>query len=160
MVMTSRERVLSALHGREVDIAPVANPNSIITREMQDKVGAYFPEAHHNAEIMTELALAGHTVCGYDAVFPVYGAGTQEAGALDVKIDWGDPDNLPAILGHIWKDPEEIKVPDDFLARLEITTVLDSIRMLRDELGDEVAIFGKAYGPWSLAYHSLALNNS
>ena len=74
--MTSRERVLNALHGREVDIAPVANPNSIITREMQDKVGAYFPDAHHNAEIMTELALAGHTVCGYDAVFPVYGAGT------------------------------------------------------------------------------------
>ena len=153
MVMTSRERVLSALHGREVDIAPVANPNSIITREMQDKVGAYFPEAHHNAEIMTELALAGHTVCGYDAVFPVYGAGTHEAGALGVKIDWGDPDNLPAILGHIWKDPEDIKVPDDFLDRLEITTVLDSIRMLRDELGDEVAVFGKAYGPWSLAYH-------
>jgi len=153
MVMTSRERVLSALHGREVDIAPVANPNSIITREMQDKVGAYFPEAHHNAEIMTELALAGHTVCGYDAVFPVYGAGTQEAGALGVKIDWGDPDNLPAILGGIWNDPEEIKVPDDFLERLEIATVLDSIRMLRDELGDEIAIFGKAYGPWSLAYH-------
>ena len=26
-----------------------------VTREMQDKVGAYFPEAHHNAEVMTEL---------------------------------------------------------------------------------------------------------
>ena len=153
MSMTSRERVLNALHRREVDIAPVANPNSIITREMQDKVGAYFPEAHHNAEIMTELALAGHTVCGYDVVFPVFGAGTHEAGALGVKIDWGDPDNLPAILGHIWKDPDEIEVPEDFLERLEITTVLDSIRMLRDELGDKVAVFGKAYGPWSLAYH-------
>ena len=153
MVMTSRERVLNALHQREVDIAPVANPNSIVTREMQDKVSAYFPEAHHNAEIMTELALAGHTVCGYDAVFPVYGAGTQEAGALGVNIDWGDPDNLPAILGHVWKDPDEIEVPEDFLERLEIKTVLDSIRMLRDELGDKVAVFGKAYGPWSLAYH-------
>ena len=153
MAMTSRERVLNALNRREVDIAPVANPNSIITREMQDKVGAYFPEAHHNAEVMTELALAGRTVCGYDAVFPVFGAGTQEAGALGVKIDWGDPDNLPAILSHKWSDPNEIEVPDDFLERLEISTVLDSIRMLREELGDEVAIFGKAYGPWSLAYH-------
>lgn len=153
MAMTSRERVMNALHRREVDIAPVANPNSIVTREMQDKVGAYFPEAHHNAEVMTELALAGRTICGYDAVFPVYGAGTQEAGALGVKIDWGDPDNLPAILGHKWSDPDEIEVPDDFLDRLEISTVLDSIRMLRQEVGDEVAVFGKAYGPWSLAYH-------
>ena len=36
---------------------------------------------------------------------------------------------------------------------LEIRTVLDSIRMLREEVGDRVAVFGKAYGPWSLAYH-------
>ncbi|MDD9878007.1 MAG: hypothetical protein OXR84_11260, partial [Magnetovibrio sp.] len=144
---------MNALHRTEVDIAPDANPNSNVTREMQDKVGAYFPEAHHNAEVMTELALAGRTICGYDAVFPVYGAGTQEAGALGVKIDWGDPDNLPAILGHKWSDPDEIEVPDDFLDRLEISTVLDSIRMLRQEVGDEVAVFGKAYGPWSLAYH-------
>lgn len=153
MTMTSRERVVNALNRREVDFAPVANPNSIVTREMQDKVGAYFPEAHHNAEIMTELALAGRTICGYDAVFPVYGAGTQEAGALGVDIDWGDPDNLPAILGRKWSNPDQIEVPDDFLARREISTVLDSIRMLREELGNEVAIIGKAYGPWSLAYH-------
>ena len=153
MDLTPRQRVLNALNGEEVDVAPVANPNSIVTREMQDLVGAYFPEAHHNAEAMTELALAGHTICGYDNVFPVFGAGTQEAGAMGVAIDWGDPDNLPAILGRTWDHPDQIRVPDDFLGRLEITTVLDSIRMLRQELGDKVAVFGKAYGPWSLAYH-------
>ena len=153
MELTPRQRVLNALNGEEVDVAPVANPNSIVTREMEDLVGAYFPEAHHNAEAMTELALAGHTICGYDNVFPVFGAGTQEAGAMGVAIDWGDPDNLPAILGRTWDHPDQIRVPDDFLGRLEITTVLDSIRMLRQELGDKVAVFGKAYGPWSLAYH-------
>ena len=153
MELTPRQRVLNALNGEEVDIVPVANPNSIVTREMQDLVGAYFPEAHHNADAMTELALAGHTICGYDNVFPVFGAGTQEAGAMGVAIDWGDPDNLPAILGRTWDHPDQIRVPDDFLGRLEITTVLDSIRMLRQELGDKVAVFGKAYGPWSLAYH-------
>ena len=153
MELTPRQRVLNALNGEEVDVAPVANPNSIVTREMEDLVGAYFPEAHHNAEAMTELALAGHTICGYDNVFPVFGAGTQEAGAMGVAIDWGDPDNLPAILGRTWDHPDQIRVPDDFLGRLEITTVLDSILMLRQELGDKVAVFGKAYGPWSLAYH-------
>ena len=153
MTLTSRQRVLNALNGDEVDIAPVANPNSIVTRELQDEVKAYFPEAHHNAEIMTELALAGHRVCGYDNVFPVFGAGTHEAGAMGCEMDWGDPDNLPAILGRIWDHPDQIEVPEDFLGRLDITTVLDAIRMLREELGDEVAIFGKAYGPWSLAYH-------
>jgi MtaA/CmuA family methyltransferase len=153
MAMTSRQRVINALRGEEVDYAPVANPNSIVTRDMQEKVGAYFPEAHHNGEIMAKLALAGHTVCGYDNVFPVFGAGTQEAGAMGVEIDWGDPGNLPAILNHLWDRPDQIYVPDDFLERAEIKAVLDSIRILRDELGQNVAIFGKAYGPWSLAYH-------
>ena len=82
MEMTPRQRVLNAFNGKEVDVAPVIPANSIITRELQDKIGYFFPEAHHNAEVMTELALANHTVCGNDAVFPIFGAGTQEAGAL------------------------------------------------------------------------------
>ena len=153
MGMTPRQRVLNAFNGKEIDVAPVIPANSIITRELQDKIGYFFPEAHHNAEVMTELALANHTVCGNDAVFPIFGAGTQEAGALGCKIDWGDPDNLPAILDFIWEEPEDIVVPDDYLERLEIKTTLDSIRMLRQELGDEVAIIGKTHGPWTLGYH-------
>ena len=159
MELTPRQRVLNAFNGKEVDVAPVIPANSIITRELQDKIGYFFPEAHHNAEVMTELALANHTVCGTDAVFPIFGAGTQEAGALGCTIDWGDPDNLPAILDFIWEDPEDIVVPDDYLERLEIKTTLDSIRMLREELGDRVAIIGKTHGPWTLGYHLFGIQN-
>ena len=159
MGLTPRQRVLDAFNGKEVDVAPVIPANSIITRELQDKIGYFFPEAHHNAEVMTELALANHTVCGTDAVFPIFGAGTQEAGALGCTIDWGDPDNLPAILDFIWEDPEDIVVPDDYLERLEIKTTLDSIRMLREELGDRVAIIGKTHGPWTLGYHLFGIQN-
>jgi MtaA/CmuA family methyltransferase len=159
MEMTPRQRVLNALNGEEVDVAPVIPANSIITRELQDKIGNFSPEAHRNAEVMTELALANYTVCGYDAVFPIFGAGTQEAGALGCKIDWGDPDNLPAILSFIWEDPEDIVVPDDYLERIEIKTTLDSIRMLREEVGDKVAIIGKTHGPWTLGYHLFGIQN-
>ena len=159
MGLTPRQRVLNAFNGKEVDVAPVIPANSIITRGLQDKIGYFFPDAHHNAEVMTELALANHTVCGMDAVFPIFGAGTQEAGALGCTIDWGDPDNLPAILDFIWEDPEDIVVPDDYLERLEIKTTLDSIRMLREELGDRVAIIGKTHGPWTLAYHLFGIQN-
>ena len=159
MAMTSHQRVLNAFNGKEVDVAPVIPANSIITREVQDKIGYFFPEAHHNAEVMTELALSNHTVCGYDAVFPIFGAGTQEAGAMGCNIDWGDPDNLPAILDFIWEEPEDIVVPDDYLERLEIKTTLDSIRMLREEVGDKVAIIGKTHGPWTLGYHLFGIQN-
>src|ERR1035437_348035 len=34
-----------------------------------------------------------------------------------------------------------------------MNTVLRAIEILRREYGDRVAIIGKVYGPWSLAYH-------
>ena len=46
MSMTSRERVMKAIVGEEVDYAPVANPIPCITAELQDKVGVYFPAAN------------------------------------------------------------------------------------------------------------------
>lgn len=157
MPLTPRQRFLNALARQEVDRAPVANPNSLVTVELQEKAGAFFPEAHHNAEIMARLAAAGHTLCGYDVVFPVFGAGTQEAAALGVPIRWGDKNHLPAIDGQIWSEADEIEIPDDFLERPTIKAVLDSIRMLRGEFGERVGIIGKVYGPWSLAFHTFGI---
>jgi|WetSurMetagenome_2_1015567.scaffolds.fasta_scaffold258954_1 MtaA/CmuA family methyltransferase len=157
MQLSSRQRFLNALLKRAVDRAPVANPNTIVTVELQEKADAYFPEAHFNPKTMARLAAAGRTICGYDVVFPVYGAGTQEAAALGVPVEWGNRNNLPAIAGHIWNDVGEICVPDDFLEKPTIKTVIDAIKILRDEFGDQVAIIGKVYGPWSLAYHTFGI---
>lgn len=157
MQLSSRSRFMNALLRRGVDRAPVANPNTIVTIDLQEKVGAYFPEAHINPETMARLAAAGRTICGYDVVFPVFGAGTQEAAALGVPVEWGDRNHLPAIAGHIWDHVDDIHIPDDFLSKPTIKTVIDSIKLLRQEFGDEVAIIGKVYGPWSLAYHTFGI---
>lgn len=154
---TARQRVLDALAGRAVDRAPVACPTSIVTVELQDAVGAHFPEAHRDPEAMAALALACHTVCGYDTVFPVFGAGTHEAEALGVPVTWGDRGNLPSVKGSIWEHPDEIRIPEDFLERPSVRTVLEAIRLLRREAGDSAAVIGKVYGPWSLAYHTFGV---
>ncbi len=108
---------------------------------------------------MARLALAGHTICGYDVVFPAFGAGTQEAAALGVPVRWGDRHNLPAIAGHIWDHPDQISIPQDFLERPTVKAVIDAIRLLRTEIGDRVAIIGKIYGPWSLGYHTFGVQS-
>jgi MtaA/CmuA family methyltransferase len=46
-----------------------------------------------------------------------------------------------------------IRVPDDLLDHPDTKCVLDAIRLLRKQFGDEVAIIGKTMGPWSLGYH-------
>ena len=44
-------------------------------------------------------------------------------------------------------------MPDDLLERPDTKCVLEAIRILRRELGEDVAIIGKTMGPWSQAYH-------
>jgi len=156
---TPRQRFLDAVTGRGRGRPAVACPTSIVTVDLQERLETYFPEAHHDPRAMARLALAGHTLCGYDTVFPVFGAGTHEAEALGAPVDWGDRIHLPAVTRAIWKEPEEIVIPDDFAERPSVVTVLEAIRLLRREVGDEVAIIGKVYGPWSLAYHTFGLQN-
>jgi [methyl-Co(III) methanol-specific corrinoid protein]:coenzyme M methyltransferase len=155
--ITPRQRFLSALAGEAVDRAPVASPTSIVTGGLQESVGAFFPEAHHDPHQMAALALAGHTELGYDAVFPVFAGGTHEAEALGVPVRWGDCGHMPACEKPIWEDAGDIVIPGNFLDHPAITTVIEAIRILKSEVGDEVAVIGKVYGPWSLAYHCFGL---
>lgn len=57
----------------------------------------------------------------------------------------------------IWKRPDDVAVPENFLDHPAIRTVVEAIRILRAEVGDRVGIIGKVYGPWSLAYHMFGL---
>ena len=45
---------------------------SIVCRELMNEVGVHFPEAHLDAEKMAALAMAGHTVLGFDVVMPLF----------------------------------------------------------------------------------------
>ncbi len=155
--MTPRQRFLNALARRQVDRVPVANPTSVVTVELQEKLGVFLPEANNDARAMARLALGGHTVCGYDVAMPLFGAGTQEAAALGVPVRWGERDSLPAIAGHIWDHPDDIRIPGDFLEKPSTASALEAIRIIRQEVGAEVGIVGKVFGPWSLGYHTFGL---
>ncbi len=157
--MTPRQRFLSALRREPVDGPPVANPTSIVTSDLQDKLGIRFPEAHHDAEQMAALAMAGHTMLGYDVVFPVFAAGTHEAEALGVAVRWGDQGHMPACEKPIWEAADDIVIPDGFLGHPAIATPIEAIRILKREIGADVAVMGKVYGPWSMAYHCFGLGH-
>ena len=93
---------------------------------------------------------------GYDAIMPVFSV-VQEAAALGGEIDWGALDTMPTVRGRLWETPEEVCLPDCFLEQPATRTVLDAIRLLREEYGHRVAIIGKVMGPWTLAYHVYGL---
>ncbi len=150
--MTPRERFLAGITGRPVDRMPVGSPTSVATVEQMELTGAGFPEVHLDGEVMAALAAGAHEILGYDAIMPVFSV-TQEAAALGCEMDWGELDRMPAAKTHPWAEPDQVRVPEDFLERPPIRVVLDAIRILRHRYGDRVAIIGKVMGPWTLSYH-------
>ena len=152
--LTSRERVLRALRREPVDRTAVCNPTSVATVELMDLVDAHFPEANRDPELMARLAATGYTELGFDSIMPVFSI-IQESSALGCKVQWEQKDNWPTVRMRepIWSDADDIRVPNDFLTHPDTRCVLDAIRILKKQYGDEVAIIGKTMGPWTLGYH-------
>ena len=152
--MTPRERVLNALARQPVDRPPVANPTNVATVELMDMVDAPFPDACRDPQLAAHLAATGHTELGFDSVMPYFTI-IQESSALGCDMQWEEKDNWPTVRMYnpIWKGPEDIRIPGDFLEHPDNRTITQSIEILNKELGKEVAIIGKTMGPWTLAYH-------
>ena len=151
-----KRRFLAALMGGPVDRIPVGNVVSIVTVELMQMSGAWFPHAHLNAGDMARLAATGHNLLGYDTVMPVFSV-TQEAAALGCEMDWGDPMMMPGVRSHPFAQTDDLVLPDDWMSAPSIQVVLEALRLLRKALGDQVAIVGKVMGPWSLSYHMMGV---
>ncbi len=123
-----------------------------------DISGAAFPDANRVPELMSRLAETGYTELGFDCISPVFSV-VQESSALGCEIDWGGKRGWPTVKMQepIWKHPEDVVIPADFLSHRDIQCVLEAIRILKRRFGDEVAVIGKAMGPWTLSYHCFGL---
>ena len=152
--MTSRERVLNALEGKPVDRPPVANPTNVATVELMDMMDAPFPDANRDPEMNARLAATGYTELGFDAIMPYFSI-IQESSALGCDMQWEQKDNWPTVrmTNPIWKGLNDIRIPAGFLEHKDSIAITRSISILKKEYGEEVAIFGKTMGPWTLAYH-------
>ncbi|MCL5986324.1 MAG: MtaA/CmuA family methyltransferase [Actinobacteria bacterium] len=156
--MNSREIFLNVLNRNPADRKPVVNPTSIATLELMDETGCYFPEAHLDAEKMTTLASAGYEILGFDTIAPIFSV-VHESAALGCEIDWGAANRMPQVKGILCREPDDIKIPENFLDSEYVQTPIRTIRLIRKKYGDEVAIIGKVFGPWTLAYHLFGVDN-
>jgi MtaA/CmuA family methyltransferase len=150
---TPERRFLSGLFGgRRGERISVANPTSIVSVELMEKTGVYFPEAHLDPVKMAELAAAGYEVLGFDSIMPEFSV-QQEAEALGCVVDWGSPTMMPDAKTHPAKEADQLKIPENLLEKPSIQVVLRALEILRRNYGDHVALIGKVMGPWTLSYH-------
>jgi len=157
--LSPKRRFMSALFGgRRADRPPVGNPTSVVTMELMEKTGIFFPRAHLDAGQMAELAAAGHEILGFDSIMPEFSV-QQEAAALGCEMDWGDPSMMPDAKTHPFQRVEDLKIPENILEKPSMRVVLDALSLLRRRYGDDVAIIGKVMGPWTISYHMAGTEN-
>lgn len=150
---TPKRRFLSGLFGgRKGDRISVANPTSIVSVELMEKTGVYFPEAHLDPSKMSELAAGGYEILGFDSIMPEFSV-QQEAEALGCIVDWGSPTMMPDAKTHPAKEVDQLKIPENLLEKPSIQVVLRALEILRRNHGDHAALIGKVMGPWTLSYH-------
>ena len=150
--MTPKQIFMEALTRRPTPRPAVGSATSIVTMDLMREVGVFFPEAHLDAEKMAALAAAGHEVLGFDNVMPLFSV-WHESSALGCKVDWGAIDQMPKCREPLATVGDEIKIPPDLLNRPGCRVALDAIAKLKKRFGDDVAVVGKVFGPWTLGYH-------
>lgn len=155
--MTPRRRFLSAMFRGRVDKVPACTLSSVVTVEMMDLVDAPFPEAHLNPDMMARLAATAHTEFGMDTIMPVFHS-QLEADAMGAASEWAEKDNWPSTHHPVVDEPDQVVMPPDFAEKPTIKTVTGAIRRLRREYPD-VGIVGKVYGPWSVGYALVGIEN-
>ncbi len=125
---------------------------SIACRDLMEQTGAWFPEAHLDAEKMAALAMAGHTLLGFDVVMPLFSV-CHEAAAMGCNVNWGSSDAMPESGKPIFRDPDQIRISPDLLTQPGCAVPLRAISLLKKRLGDDAAVCGKVFGSWTQAYH-------
>ena len=154
----SRQNFLDAVVNREVDRIVFGTPTSIVCQDLMEQVGATFPEGHTDPEKMFRLALAGHTILGFDNVMPLFSV-CHEAAAMGCNVNWGNVGVMPESGRPIFETADDIIIPDDLLTRDGCSVPLKAISMLKKELGDDAAVCGKVFGSWTQAYHYVGMEN-
>ena len=154
---TPLQIIRDIMAGKKTARKGVFNPVSSTTMEQMKLTNSFFPEAHTDEKKMYELSRASYEILGYDGIMPVFSV-VIEASALGCMIDWGKPDMMPRVLGKIWKEYEDIKIPKNFIDKRAPASVLKCISMLKSKYPN-IAIIGKVFGPWTLSYEVFGVEN-
>jgi [methyl-Co(III) methanol-specific corrinoid protein]:coenzyme M methyltransferase len=142
---------MALIDHRRPDRMPCFGANSTATYGQMERAGAFWPEAHYEAEPMARLAAAAHTVLGFDAVRVPF-CQTMEAEALGCTLKPGGKEGIPGIEPISPHTIDDTPVfPEDFLSRGRIPQLLAAVALLKKEVGARVPVVAGIQGAFSIA---------
>ena len=112
-MLTEKERLDRALHHEEVDRPPCICPGgmmNMITTDLMDICGVTWPEAHTDAEMMANLALASYEQGCFENVGVPF-CMTVEAEAMGAEVTMGTRNFEPHVTAYAADSVKEWKKP-------------------------------------------------
>ena len=155
--MNLKERVMNRLEGKDVDMTPVGCTTTYGVVDIMKEVGHERPLADTEPKAMAGLALgyvnAGFEWCkamGWDitAVSEVMGCTLGEP-----KIDL-----QKYIVSHPFAESlDGLEYPEHFFEKGRFPAYKEQFKILKDQVGNEVAIFGETEGAWTAACNLIGI---
>lgn len=155
--MTAVERALAAVRGKGTDHTSSANGLVMTTNEMMTAVGATYPQAHHDARMMADMAAAPYEMCGVEGTTLPFDI-SLEAEVLGAELDWRKTDR-PPIKVHTVSDPDKFTIPEKIEDKGRIPVVLEALDLLKSKYGENLALLPTSVCPFTIAGHMAGVDN-
>ncbi len=159
--MNSRERVLKTLEGDNPDRIPCFSGMGNVTVHGLKKEGIRFAESHVDPHKMALAAASTYKLFGFECAVAPFDLGI-EAQALGCEMNFYDDGSerilYPTVKTKILEFGEELKIPEDLTLRGRVPVLKEAMKILKQELGADVAIGTYVLGPYTLAGQVMDLN--
>ena len=153
--LNSRERVLKLFRREKLDYIPLFSGMGNITIHGLEKYGWKFSEIHTDARKMANMAASTFQLFGFESVVVPFDMGV-EAEVLGSKVNYY-AHATDILYPTISQNPAEkvedlnLQLPSDLGSAGRIPLVTEAIRILKEEVGNQVAIGSWVLGPYTLA---------
>jgi [methyl-Co(III) methanol-specific corrinoid protein]:coenzyme M methyltransferase len=157
--LDSRERVLRFLRKEKVDRIPCFTGMGNVLVEEVDRLGWHFGDLHQDAHKMAMAAAATYPATGFECAVVPYDY-HLEAESLGSVVEFYEQKKTERIIYPIMKHELTEKLVDLDLEALKkkkpagagrIPLVADAIRIMKKEIGDQVAVGAYTLGPYGVA---------
>ena len=161
--LNSRERVLRLFRKEKIDCVPVFSGMGNVTVHGIEQHGWRFPEIHLDSHKMAAAAASTFQLFGFECAVVPFDVGV-EAEALGCQVNYY-LDHTDIVYPTISKkladkvEDVDIPVPSDLAKAGRIPVVTEAIRLLKEEVGSQVAVGAWVLGPFTLAGQIIELDD-
>jgi [methyl-Co(III) methanol-specific corrinoid protein]:coenzyme M methyltransferase len=147
-----REEILSLLSGKKNNSIPAFSGLIHITTEGMERDGLTLSEVHHDAEKMAKAAANTFKLTGMpSATLPLDLCAPAEA--LGAELDF-EGEGFPQVKKELFRSTKEITTKTTEFTEIRnagrMGTICDAIRLVKDDIGNDVVISGMIPGPYTL----------